>query len=141
MWQTAPSPARYILSTAQAYCAGLTLGGYHDWRVPDIDALRSLIRGCPATMTGGSCGVTDQCLKSSCYTSSCGGCAQDAGPANGCYWPSQIDGVCVVDGSYVTFLSATTVVESTGIVIPVDVLFAQAALGVDTEGYLICVRS
>lgn len=54
MWQrcTAPStelncggvsPSRYIWDDALAYCNGLTLGGYNDWRVPNVKSLQTLV--------------------------------------------------------------------------------------------------
>jgi hypothetical protein len=55
---------------AVEYCKDL--GG----RLPTISELRTLIQNCPATETGGECGVTDSCLSSSaCRDSSCDGCS------------------------------------------------------------------
>lgn len=56
---------------AITYCENL--GG----RLPTISELRTLIQNCPATETGGECGVTDNCLSSDCWTDPCGGCEDD----------------------------------------------------------------
>jgi len=47
---------------ANNYCE--ILGG----RLPTISELRTLVKNCSGTVTGGSCNVTDDCL---CYSSSC----------------------------------------------------------------------
>jgi hypothetical protein len=84
---------------ADDYCNGLTLCGHDDWRLPTISELRSLIRGCTDTQTGGFCGVTDSCISGlwsdSCFTYECAVCSKGQGPsAGGCYWPTQIEGDC-----------------------------------------------
>ncbi len=95
-WQN-PGPRGYDVMTwpeAKTYCAELTLAG-SGWRVPTIGELRSLIRGCAATQSGGSCKVTDSCLKGSCWNKACEGCDSHKGPASGgCYWPKELSGNC-----------------------------------------------
>lgn len=56
---------------AITYC--VDLGG----RLPTISELRTLIQNCPATETGGECGVMDSCLSYEDCFDSCGGCGYD----------------------------------------------------------------
>ena len=63
---------------ANTYCASLTEGGFTDWRLPNINELRTLIQNCAGTVTGGSCPVKDPgCLSSSCYNSKTCSCSED----------------------------------------------------------------
>lgn len=50
------------------YCQNLHEGGHSDWRLPNIDELRTLIKNCPKIETGGECKVSERggCLSSSC---------------------------------------------------------------------------
>ena len=43
MWQDDTTPAVMEWSAAINYCEGLTLGGYTDWRLPNMNELLSLI--------------------------------------------------------------------------------------------------
>jgi hypothetical protein len=95
MWQNGATVGAnyYEWTAAQNYCAGLSWGGYSGWHLPDIDESRSLIRGCTAAETGGSCGVTDSCLESSCTSAACNGCSGLDGPGpGGAYWPPEVSG-------------------------------------------------
>ena len=76
----------------------MSLDNHDDWYMPDITELRTLIRGCPATETDGSCNINvEGCLDNSCEDNSCVGCADDAGPdPDGCYWPTELSGGCVM---------------------------------------------
>ncbi len=93
-WQDPPSSDYMTWEEAISYCENLSFSGHDDWRLPTISELRSLIRGCDGTVTGGSCGVTDSCLDSSCQDESCYACEYGAGPNNGCYGPPELAGEC-----------------------------------------------
>ena len=43
MWQKATAPGEYTWQEALAYAAGLTLGGYSDWRLPNRNEQQTLI--------------------------------------------------------------------------------------------------
>ena len=95
MWQVDP-PAKDKMNWFQAgeYCEGLALGGFTDWRTPTISELRSLIRGCIDTQSDGQCGVTDDCVESTCLLDACRGCTSGTGAVEGCYWPPELTGEC-----------------------------------------------
>lgn len=94
-WQVTPTGGSMNWFDAKAHCTGLSLDG-GGWLLPTISELRTLIRGCPAIQTGGACQVTDSCLSSSCLGDgdSCNGCPSADGPADGCYWPVEMYGIC-----------------------------------------------
>ncbi|HTU58623.1 MAG TPA: DUF1566 domain-containing protein [Polyangiales bacterium] len=76
---------------ASAHCQSLQTCELDDWQLPSIDLLRSVIRGCPATQTGGACRVNDSCLADRCEDG-CAGCAAGTGPSTGWYLPAEVVG-------------------------------------------------
>ena len=71
MWSS-KSSYEMTWDDAVSYCDNLTERGYSDWHLPTISELRTLIKNCSGTVTGGSCGVTDSCLSySNCWSDSC----------------------------------------------------------------------
>jgi hypothetical protein len=76
---------------ADTLCSKLEWGGYRDWRLPRIQELVGLIRGCPSI----DCPVDDpDCLDYTCNDDQdCAGCATGPG-AEGCYWPYELGPSC-----------------------------------------------
>ncbi len=74
-------------SSAKQYCENLSEGGYTDWRLPNIDELRTTIKNCYKTETGGQCKVSERsgCLSSSCWEPR-GSCYCDDRSNNGGYY-------------------------------------------------------
>ncbi len=93
IWQNGDADG-FNWSDAVNYCENLSWAGFDDWRLPTISQLRSLIRNCVDTATGGHCGVTDDCLAyMSCWNPPCNGCSFLGGLGlAGRYWPSEIHG-------------------------------------------------
>ncbi len=100
MWQNCPALTQGNWQSAIAYCEALEHAGYTDWRLPSLSELRSLIRGCPDTVTGGACNATDECLgetpEENCLNHPCAvpDCDMGGGPANGCYRDAALVGEC-----------------------------------------------
>ena len=93
-WQNPAADGTMSLAQATAHCDSLQLAGSR-WRLPSVGELRSLIRGCPLTETGGVCNVApDDCLGWGCPSQKCEGCSPKEGPANGCYWPAMFADEC-----------------------------------------------
>ena len=93
-WQQAPSGQVFTWAEARYYCDELVLDAEEDWRLPDLDDLRTLIRECPASAPGGACAATDACLEPRC-AERCTGCTWNQGPGEGgCYWPPELHGNC-----------------------------------------------
>ena len=91
------SRSKKVMSWKQAnqYCENLKEGGTSDWRLPTISELRTLVMNCESTETGGSCGVTDQCLSAEqCKNKACKGCGKkfrhNKFGDKGFFWSSSI---------------------------------------------------
>ena len=71
---------------ANDYCEDLVWGDppHDDWHLPTISNLRTLVRGCAGTMTGGNCAYTDACMED-CWEGDCWGCEQWKGPTISVY--------------------------------------------------------
>ncbi|MBR6244279.1 DUF1566 domain-containing protein [bacterium] len=61
------SSSKMNWQSAINYCQNLNEGGHSDWRLPNIDELRGLIKNCPKTETGGECRISSNCLSLSCW--------------------------------------------------------------------------
>lgn len=129
-WQKTPEDKWWYYTDAMDYCDQLELNGNTDWRLPSIRELRSMVRGCPASETGGECPVTSSCAVNSCDSRGCDGCEkQDA-----CFWPEELEGEC----SY--YWSATYKYKPTS---SWAIKFDEASfhgLADSTKAYARCVR-
>ena len=77
------------------YCKELVLGGYNDWRLPNIDELRTLVRGNAPAETGGECPVTEGSPRADMGNTACAPITEFGGPGiGGCYWLPELTGTC-----------------------------------------------
>jgi len=73
------------------YCKELVLGGYNDWRLPNIDELRTLVRGNTPAETGGECPVTEGSPRADMGNTACAPITEFGGPGiGGCYWLPEL---------------------------------------------------
>jgi hypothetical protein len=85
LWSAQTDESVYIQNNgtrwenAVAYCENLVAGGYDDWHLPNIDELRTLVRNCPGTETGGACNISEVNgeLSDTDIKEECAGCAAD----------------------------------------------------------------
>jgi hypothetical protein len=95
IWENPAVTTKVFLDEAHAYCDGLDLDGHYDWRVPTVGELRTLVWGCVETEPGGECNIGgSDCKSFSCREAACSGCPSGNGPADGCYWPDEMQGTC-----------------------------------------------
>jgi hypothetical protein len=121
----------YGLTAAEAgrYCEELVLGGYHDWRLPNINELRDLIAGNAATQPGGQCKLTIGEKREETLNGACWGRKPYAGPgANGCYMQEWLTGTCNKPGPP----TATQVLEIWAANQPSDTDMWQAYVSFDS---------
>ena len=84
-----------IQPDAKRYCEELVMGGYDDWRLPDIDEMRTVIDGNPPTETGGDCPMTEGSPRDDMGDEACGPIEPCGGPGIGnCYWIPEFTGTC-----------------------------------------------
>jgi len=102
-WQNPTSGIWFNWLEALDYCDGLSLGGHDDWRLPLIQELISLLRGCwDGTEVGNygtnTCLVSDpDCLDAECNDTGCAYCDEWEGEDDdpeGCYWDPALTGYC-----------------------------------------------
>ncbi len=95
-WMRTPAVEGLSQPDAVDFCDALELDGEDDWRLPTIDELRSLVRGCPDSELDGSCNAVDG-MGTQDVTLDCSGCEKYQGPEpeEGCYWDAEINGLCM----------------------------------------------
>jgi formylglycine-generating enzyme required for sulfatase activity len=94
IWQQDPPSEFVSWSMAMKYCDAIVLDGHDDWRLPSISELRTLIRDCEGTVSGGSCPVTDECSAGDCTTDECYECVFGDGPNDGCFAAPELGRPC-----------------------------------------------
>lgn len=93
-WEQPTKAEGVTYPDAEAHCDALVVQGLSDWRLPKVTELRTLLRGCPGTVSSGSCEVHDSCAAHSCRGDSCSACVSGEGPSEGCYRPAEAVGTC-----------------------------------------------
>ncbi len=117
-------------SDAIDYCNNLTACGYSDWHLPNINELRTLIKNCPGSQTGGSCAVKDPgCLSSDCWSEDC---YCEYRENNGGYYSK------LGDDDNVWLWSSSTNSDSTGSAWRVN--FYYGSVGSNSKSYDLIVR-
>jgi len=109
VWQNIPGSYDIYCNDAATYCEELSLAAIDDWRLPSIQELLGLVRGCEQT----DCQLNDPgCLDLSC-DNNCTECNYYEGPGNeGCYWDLTVGGECGTDKN--NFWSSSAVQDEAG---------------------------
>lgn len=89
---------------AKQYCENLDEGGHNDWRLPNIDELRTLIKA-PETISGGKCQISEKAGKLALedFTVDCNSIANKLGDI-GKLWSSSVSS-SNSDGAWIVFFS------------------------------------
>ncbi len=110
-WQDPPYEEGLDWDDAVNYCENLHLAFYDDWRLPNIDELRTLIRGTSDTETAGRCKVTDETAATDHDTRYCSSNNRLEGDgSDGCYWHISLSSSC--GGDFVSFWSSSVTEHS-----------------------------
>ncbi len=93
--------------SAVSYCENLAEDGHDDWRMPNIDELRTTVKNCLQTEVGGSCRVSEKggCLSlEQCVDKQKGSCFCEYKENNGGYYSKlgDSDGVWLWSSSVVS---------------------------------------
>lgn len=101
------SPNDMTWRKAVNYCKNLNEGGYSDWRLPNIDELRTLIQNDPGTQSGGSCPISEKAgkLSSKDLTKDCNGSGSAVSKLGdrGWFWSSSTSSVISIYAWFVDF--------------------------------------
>jgi hypothetical protein len=95
------------------YCEELVFGGYDDWKLPNIDEMRTVIRGNLPAETDGECPVTEGSPREDMGDEACAPITPFGGPGTGgCYWVPAFTGTCdkpdpAAEGHPMEFVSST----------------------------------
>ena len=72
------------------YCKNLNEGGHNDWRLPNIDELRTLIKA-PGTISGGKCQISEKAGKLSSEDWSKADCDGNFDIDKNWFWSSSLN--------------------------------------------------
>jgi len=90
MWEEPGSGTAFYLDEAENYCAELDLFDRTNWHAPNIDQLRTIMKGCDKP-----CAVSTDCPTwPDCSDGCSDGCTLSRGPDDGCYWSEPLSGSC-----------------------------------------------
>jgi hypothetical protein len=118
---------------ALRYCDELVMDGYDNWRLPNIDELRTLVRGNPSSETDGACPVHVGSPREAMEDPACVQAPDYKGPVSGgCYRVSELTGPCdcvdPADGGDRTLETVSSTLASNDDFWVGDVLFDQGSV-------------